>query len=83
MANPITSLSQLIGINRSQITGLGAGSTPFTSVDGIGDFNGDGFSDIVVGSPVDFLGVVRSGTATVIYGRSGPFTSSNTVFTKG
>ncbi len=44
-----------------------------------GDFNGDGFGDLAVGSPTEDLGsVVDAGTVTVIYGSANGLVTSGT-----
>jgi hypothetical protein len=45
-----------------------AGELTGYSVAGGGDLNGDGFSDVIVGSPLGKHGGVTTGTATVVYG---------------
>jgi hypothetical protein len=68
-------LSNLDGTNG--FTLLGERIIDYTgySLSGAGDFNGDGFADIIVGS-FNASGTARqSGTAYVIFGKSEPFTS--------
>ena len=45
------------------------------SVSGAGDFNGDGYSDLIVGAPFGDNGGAESGEAYVIFGRAGNFPS--------
>ncbi|MCM2506041.1 FG-GAP-like repeat-containing protein, partial [Aureimonas altamirensis] len=51
------------------ITGFAAGEAAGTRVAAIGDVNGDGFSDILVGAPGSVSG---AGSSYVIFGRSAP-----------
>jgi hypothetical protein len=44
-----------------------------TSVAAAGDVNGDGFDDLIVGSPFDDSGGFATGAAHVIFGRAGDF----------
>ncbi len=39
-----------------------------TSVSGAGDMNGDGYADLIVGSPADDIGLTNSGAAFVFFG---------------
>ena len=44
------------------------------SVSSAGDFNGDGYDDIIVGAPFDEASGTYAGAAYVIYGKAGGFT---------
>ena len=49
--------------------GPAVAGTYFSRFDAAGDFNGDGFADIEIGSPSDTEGTVKAaGTATILYG---------------
>jgi len=66
---PLTS-SAFVGIssssfsNRTEAAGFHAG----TVVSGIGDFNGDGVKDFLIGQPGNRIGAIETGTAAVISG---------------
>jgi hypothetical protein len=45
------------------------------SVSGAGDVNGDGFDDVIIGSPYNDAGGPNSGSAYVIFGRAGGFSN--------
>ena len=60
------------GTNGFKITGAGAGDRLGETIRSIGDFNGDGFDDIIVGAPRNEVGgATDQGAAYVIYGGSG------------
>ncbi len=73
-SNPSTvNLATLNGTNGFQITGEEASDNAGT-VAGIGDFNGDGIDDILVGAAFwDAPGQTTNGAAWVIYGRTSAF----------
>lgn len=82
----VISTSQLNGTNGFVIYGENAGDLLGDTLDGIGDFNGDGFNDILITSPgadsADNL-IADVGRSYVIFG--GPLgikanTSANTIF---
>lgn len=66
------------GLNPSPkvIEGIQTGAKLGSSVSGAGDVNGDGFSDIIVGSPEFDRGEVNEGTAVVYYGSPTGITDS-------
>ncbi len=71
--NASLELSNLNGSNGFAITGIiESGSFGF-SVDGAGDFNGDGIDDIVIGAPSASLISSGEGEAYVVFGRSTAF----------
>ncbi len=67
---PARELSRLDGANGFQINGAGAIHRLGFSVSGIGDFNGDGFDDLIVGAPSVDNGDDRQGRAYVVFGRA-------------
>lgn len=63
---PIFELSGINGNNGYRIDGINEGDRVGYSVSGVGDINGDGFDDFIIGAPgVDS----RAGNGYVIYGR--------------
>lgn len=56
-------LAELTGMNSNDLTG--------TSIAGIGDINGDGYADILVGAPGQSMGSFNAGAAYIIYGHEG------------
>ena len=66
-ANGTVSSTQKISATSGGLTGLPAGSLFGTSVDGIGDLNGDGVLDIVVGAGRDNDGGPNRGAVWVLF----------------
>lgn len=54
-----------------QLIGGTAGENAGYSVSAAGDFNGDGFADLIVSAPSSDVGGSNSGRTYVVYGRSG------------
>jgi hypothetical protein len=67
IANQI-SLGALSGESGFKISGEAAGDGAGTAVSGIGDFNGDGFDDLVIGAPGADPHGLSSGAAYLVYG---------------
>src|SRR6185295_10812896 len=61
-------LFTLDGNNGFQINGEVAGDESGFSVSSAGDFNGDGFADVIVGAPTDEL--FPTGTSYVVFGKA-------------
>ncbi len=59
------------GASLYQFQGDAAGDALGTSVSGVGDVNGDGFDDIIIGVPFDDTGGADRGSARVISGANG------------
>ena len=51
--------------------GTAAGNAAGTSVSSAGDVNGDGFDDVIVGSPQDSTAAINAGSATIFSGFDG------------
>lgn len=70
----VTDLGALNGTNGFRIDGIDEGDKAGFSVSGIGDVNGDGFDDVIVGAhDADALGDSNSGEAYVVFGQAGGF----------
>lgn len=67
-ASPTLDVSALDGSNGFTISGIGASDATGVSMDDIGDINGDGLADLVVGA---FAAGDYTGEAYVIFGRTG------------
>jgi|GEM_PF-1043655 len=70
--------SGLNGTNGFTIFGAQDGERFGTSVSGAGDVNGDGFADVIIGSPLNDGNSIQRGEAFVVYGHEGGFSSSIT-----
>jgi Ca2+-binding RTX toxin-like protein len=67
-------LTNLAPSDGFRITGAAAGDQAGYSVSSAGDFNGDGFADIIIGAPyADPDGRTNSGSAYVIFGKASGF----------
>lgn len=71
---PVINLSALNGSDGFRILGLNYDDRTGCSVASIGDMNGDGFDDIVIGARYADPHGQSSGTAYVVFGKSGGFT---------
>lgn len=71
------SLSTLDGTNGFRLDGVSSSAQAGKSVSSAGDVNGDGFDDLIIGSPVaDPAGNFFAGTSYVVFGKSAGFTSA-------
>ncbi|MEM7550504.1 MAG: T9SS type A sorting domain-containing protein [Bacteroidota bacterium] len=69
--SPNISLSGLSGSNGFVIRGTASGDRSGFSVSNAGDFNGDGFDDIIIGAPESRVGFSSfAGRSYLVYGRS-------------
>ncbi len=66
----------LNGTNGFAINGEATLDNAGRSVSSAGDFNGDGFADVLIGAPVAAGAVAGSGSAYVVFGHAGVFASS-------
>ena len=62
-------LSSLDGSDGFRISGEAAGNLAGCSVTAAGDFNGDGFADLIIGAPAANSFSVASGASYVVFGR--------------
>jgi hypothetical protein len=69
-------LSSLDGTNGFAINGAAAGDNLGWSVSGAGDFNADGFADILLGAPGADANGTDSGAAYVVYGSDQGFNAT-------
>lgn len=75
-ASPATALSELDGTNGFRLVGGEPDAFAGWSVDMGGDFNGDGFEDLVVTAYSANSNGQNAGSVWVIYGRDGDFNAS-------
>jgi Ca2+-binding RTX toxin-like protein len=66
-------VSSLNGMNGFKINGAAVGDYAGRSVSSAGDVNGDGLTDIVIGSPYSNSDGSNSGAAYIVFGRNTPF----------
>ena len=67
--SPVLALSSLDGSNGFRIDGSATGGGSGRSVSGVGDTNGDGIADVIVGAPgVDSNGNNQAGSSYVVFG---------------
>lgn len=71
-------LSTLDGTNGFRINGIDAGDQTGFSVGGAGDFNGDGFDDLIIGANLaeGATGAADEGESYVLFGKSSGFGAS-------
>ena len=69
-------LSSLNGANGFKIGGAAAGDFMGFALSAAGDFNGDGFDDILVGTPANDAPGVNSGAAWILFGKASAFSST-------
>lgn len=71
-ADRLTTINNLVpnatAITGFRLTSSDAGSQFGTSVKGVGDINGDGFADFMIGAPRATNGSVQSGKAYLVFG---------------
>ena len=67
----ILPLQSIDGSNGFRLDGVAAGDFSGNAVAGIGDINGDGINDVLIGaSQADVTGLDRAGSSYVVFGRS-------------
>ncbi|WP_204154249.1 integrin alpha, partial [Leptolyngbya sp. CCY15150] len=69
-------LSSLNGSNGFRIDGVAAYDVSGFSVSSVGDINGDGFDDLIIGAPYADPNGSYSGSSYVVYGSGGGFSST-------
>jgi Ca2+-binding RTX toxin-like protein len=75
--NPIVNLSALNGSDGFRLEGVEDNDFAGTTVSDLGDMNGDGLDDILIGATgVDADGIKDAGAAYVIFGSDRPFPAS-------
>jgi Ca2+-binding RTX toxin-like protein len=71
--SPSFNLSQINGTNGFAINGIAGGDYSGFSVSSAGDFNGDGFGDVIIGAPV---ADTVAGQSYIVFGKEGGFSAS-------
>lgn len=71
--NAVLDLSSLNGDNGFRLDGEREFSGAGSSVSGIGDFNGDGFDDLMIGAPSADPGGFRVGASYIVFGKDSGF----------
>jgi hypothetical protein len=66
-------LSSLDGSTGFRLVGVDASYASGFSVSGVGDVNGDGYDDVIIGASGGDAGDIDSGESYVVFGRSGGF----------
>jgi hypothetical protein len=69
-------LSSLNGSNGFRLAGVAEGDQTGRSVSSAGDFNGDGFADVLIGAAGADANGVDSGAAYVVFGKASGFSAS-------
>ena len=69
-------LSDLNGTNGFVINGIGASDESGKSVSNAGDFNGDGYDDVIIGARLADPNGGASGESYVVFGKAGGFTTA-------
>lgn len=72
MTLPTINISSLNGSNGFRLDGA-AGGSEGVSVSNAGDINGDGFDDVIIGSPHSDLNGKDSGSSYLVFGKSTAF----------
>jgi len=76
-SSPNLELSTLDGSNGFVINGINSGDESGRSVSSAGDFNGDGYDDLIIGvSRADPNGKSNAGESYVVFGKAGGFGAS-------
>ncbi|GAB4190928.1 MAG: hypothetical protein Kow00105_05130 [Phycisphaeraceae bacterium] len=70
------SVSTLNGTNGFALIGVDNGDDTGFNVSGVGDVNGDGFDDLLIGAPMAAGGVFENGEAFLFFGHSGAYAAS-------
>ncbi|MBF0185243.1 MAG: FG-GAP repeat protein, partial [Magnetococcales bacterium] len=72
----VVSLGSLNGSDGFRMNGVGAGDSVGWAVGSAGDFNGDGYNDLLLGAPRSANSGVHSGTSYLLFGHAGAFASA-------
>jgi hypothetical protein len=75
--SPALALSGLDGTNGFRLDGAAAGDESGASVSGVGDVNGDGYADLIVGAQeADPNGNSKAGSSYVVFGKASGFSAT-------
>lgn len=77
--NAALDLSSLNGSNGFRLDGERAHGNAGSSVSGIGDFNGDGFDDVIIGAPSADPDGFRVGVNYIVFGKASGFSATLTL----
>jgi Ca2+-binding RTX toxin-like protein len=69
-------VATLNGTSGFKLSGIAAGDHAGGAVSGAGDFNGDGYADLLIGADGSDVNGVDSGQAYVVFGHSGTFAAN-------
>jgi Ca2+-binding RTX toxin-like protein len=76
-------IAKLDGTNGFKLSGIAAGDHAGGAVSGAGDFNGDGYADLLIGADGSDVNGTDSGQAYVVLGHSGKFAANFDLSTIG
>ena len=73
--DPVISLATLDGSTGFRLDGISVNNESGVSVSGVGDINGDGLDDLIIGAANAAPVTVTEGSSYVVFGRTAPFAS--------